>query len=36
MNAPAVSPAQARMNAIRHRVESTSPDWRLVDDGGSV
>lgn len=31
MNAPAVSPAQARLNAIRNRLASASPDWMLAE-----
>jgi len=33
MEEPRPSPAQARMNAIRRRVESASPEWCLVDEG---
>lgn len=31
MNAPVVSPAQARLNAIRNRFANASPDWTLAE-----
>ncbi|MBN9056426.1 MAG: hypothetical protein J0H80_22265 [Rhizobiales bacterium] len=33
MSGPAISSAQARMNAIRLRVEGASPDWCMIDNG---